>query len=219
MKRPEYVALAIRNINSLHFYNPTHKVKVYVDAICKKAFLSRKKDIDYPNTVECVEFFSNKNQPWQYMKIEALIEASKQSAYLVDADTRWFADPVVSDKKMTFLVFANYVDDNQMERNLITSVFHKKKWGVYGHYVSGFVSIPQRFMTLNLKQKLRAYVRKIYENTEGETRRLSEELAISYAVQSLYLKRQITTLKASDGPGDRHIMQSMYYGCSNRIIT
>ena len=48
-------------------------------------------------------------------------------------------------------------------------------------------------------------------------RRLSEELAVSFAIQINY-PNDIFTLKTEDGPKNKNILQSMYYGCANRII-
>ena len=48
-------------------------------------------------------------------------------------------------------------------------------------------------------------------------KRIAEEIGVNLAVQTLIPREKITTLKESDGPNDRHIMQSLYYGCINNV--
>lgn len=226
VKRVEYVDLAIRNINSLHFHNPRHTCVIFADTTCSQAFASKRRLLDYPE-VTALRTISPKGEPWQYTKVDALIRASSMGAILIDADSFWYSTPEIDTGKITLLVSAYTVGDNEFESQIVRRLFRKKALLSYTHYVTGFVSIPKRFMTPKFQKRLRAYVRKLYESplnflpneeTRQSFRRLAEEMATSYVSQEMVPQAKITTLKTTDGPGDRKIMQSLYYGCSNQII-
>jgi hypothetical protein len=226
VKRPEYVTLTIANINSLHYYNSAHTVTLFADSICQRAFNTQKNQLDYPNQVQVINQFKKLNDPWQFAKVETLILAAQKDMILMDADSVWHADPMVDRRKVTFLVEAYRVNQHPVEKKLADHIFKNLPWKKYTHYVTGFVSLPSQFLTMRLKQKLRSYTRKIYrakmtfiqEPAEQDSyRRLAEEIGVSYAVQEMIPANFITTLKASDGPGNTSIVQSLYYGCANQI--
>ena len=227
VKRPEYVNLAIRNINSLHFHNPAHKVQIYTDTVCAREFERTWGGIDYPANVRVVNKYRNTTQPWQYLKIETLIAASKKNSVLIDADSIWYGDPQVSSSVITFLVAAYKLQDNSWEDKAVGKVFKSKKMKEYIHFVTGFVSIPSQFMTSRLENQLRTSVRAFFSldfsfipdsKLADSLKRLAEEIVISYTVQEMVPREKIMTLKNSDGPGNRQMIQSLYYGCSNTIL-
>ncbi len=227
VKRTAYVYLAIQNINSLHFFNSTHLVTLYVDQPCLSAFKKMRGKLHYPTKVRPTLFIKSKNQPWQLSKIDVLIEASKKDQILTDADGIWRADPKISSEKVTLLVPAYPFRSNKLEKKLLASLNPSKKWLMYTHFVTGFVSIPSRFMTAQLARDCQAISKKIFSrkfpfsHTKAEAdvlARLAEEIAVSIAIQKNVDTNNITTLKLSDGPSDRKILQSMYYGCTYKIL-
>ena len=226
VKKKIYIELAINNINSLHFINPSHRFIIYCDDVCFAEFYKKRKRLDYPGQVKAVNSYRNGGMPWQYYKIETLIEASKNGLILTDADGIWHHDPQISKDKMTLLVIAHQFKHNENEKKLITQYFKKDEWSDFYHYVTGFVSIPPKFMNDKLAEDLRKLNKMILEcpfdfiseqDKKEDMRRLSEELAVSFAIQINY-PNDIFTLKTEDGPKNKNILQSMYYGCANRII-
>lgn len=225
VKRPEYVAMAIENINSLHFYNSTHAFVLYLDSVCLEEVRRYQSRILYPERVELLNFFGKTKQPWMISKIEALIDASKKNRILTDADGIWRSDLVIDLNKISFLVRAYTFQSNRIESLLIKKILKKPEWCSFTHYVSGFVSIPSKFMSKKLAEDIQRITKKIYtakiatvsQDERESIRRLSEEIGVSLAVQIRVPASKITTIKTSDGPGNRKILQSMYYGCANKI--
>jgi hypothetical protein len=171
------------------------------------------------------DVFGIGNLPWQKYKIETLIDASKKDYILTDADGIWHEEPEIISDKINILTLAYKVGDNKNEKLLIEKLFNKPEWSNFGHYVTGFVYIPASFMTVELQKKMRDFVSKILDsdlnfmelsNVSG-TKRIAEELAVNFAIQSLYTNNFIVTLKQKDGPGSNEKLQSLYYGCTNNI--
>lgn len=226
VKRPAYAELVIKNINSLHYHNPAHQVTVFADRVCAKMLQQSVKRLHYPEQVHVVNYFKTLKYPWQYAKVETLIEAALRQMILMDADSIWHADPHIDPQKVMFLVKAYAVKDHPSEKQVVTVLFRKPAWKRYVHYVTGFVSIPSPYMTPQLVKKMRAYVRKMYMSKftflkdpaeRASFQRLAEEIAVSFAVQECIPKKMITTLKEVDGPGNTAVLQSLYYGCANQI--
>ncbi len=226
VKNKAYVKLTIKNINSLHYLNPTHKFTIHCDEICYKQLLKKRYLFDYFRNVEIVNQYGTENKPWQLFKIETLIAASKNNQILIDADSLWHNDPEINFNKITFQVSACKIKERQGESSVMTKLFHSPGWVEFDHYVTGFLSIPSKFMTEKLANDCRCFTNKILddsldflENSQKENiKRISEELAVNIAIQSNYNKNLITTLKIKDSKGDKNIFQSLYYGCANNII-
>ena len=169
---------------------------------------------------------SDAREPWQIYKIDTLIEASKKNQILTDADGIWHSEPKIDPEKITLLVVAYDISSNKNECLLIENVFNKKDWVNFKHYVTGFVSIPSKFMTVELEKNMKEYTRLIFTATmdfvsgadeQNGLRRLAEELAVNFAIQELYKSSEIQTLKDVDGPDSRSSLQSLYYGCLHQI--
>ena len=152
--------------------------------------------------------------------------ASRQNAILTDADGIWHEEPVINRDAITLLVLAHKISENLDEKKLITYEFGMAEWENLNHYVTGFISIPSRFMNEKLANEMRKYNNKIFtsqlnfiDNAESKDRlrRLSEELAINIALQSNFSKEEFLTLKNEDGPGSQKSLQSLYYGCCNNV--
>lgn len=227
VKKTVYADMVIENINSLHYLNPNHKVSIYCDTLCAEHLNSKKSKFNYSNNVAIRDTYGVADKPWQIYKIETLIDASKQSAILTDADGIWHEDPVVDKERVTLLVVAYKLSENENEKFLVEQVFRKPEWAEFNHYVTGFVSIPPRFMTDKLAQDMLGYNDEIYRsplnfmaegNAKNGLRRLSEELSINLALQSNFPTETIATLKTEDGPGNQQSLQSLYYGCCNNVI-
>lgn len=227
VKRPIYVNLAIKNINSLHFYNSSHLVTLYVDTQCKKAYQSMRSKIDYPKNVRIRLINVSGEVPWQILKVRTLLQASRAGQILTDADGIWRKDPTIDPSKVTFLVQAYPFTKNKFEMKLLKVITKNEKIVSYIHYVTGFVSLPRNLLTKKLENDCIKYTQRIidvsprlsvsHETSEG-LKRLAEEIGLSIAIQHNIPNEKITTLKRKDGPGDKYILQSMYYGCTNKII-
>lgn len=226
VKNTAYVALAIRNINSLHYYNPNHKFIIHCDKICYDAFEKQKHRLDYGNRVEAINLFSDDNKPWQLFKIETLITASKNDQILIDADEIWHADPKIDRSKIIFQVLAYKIKSNAEESSLVSKLFGQPDWVEFDHFVTGFLSLPSKFMSEKLADDCRAYTKKVMENgldfiaeeKRNDLRRIAEEICVNLAVQSNCARDDITALKSADPKGDKNVLQSLYYGCANKII-
>ncbi len=226
VKRPVYVQMAVDNINSLHFLNENHRLTIYCDQICLEEFSRIRHLLDYPEKVRALDFFGKAEKPWQHYKIEALITASKSNQILVDADSFWYHEPQINRKVITMLVLAYEIKSNPTESLVIGQLFKDCSTIKLNHYVSGFVSIPPQLMDSKLENNLRRYVTALLDNPLdflGESdrqniRRLAEELAVNISIQIDHLE-EIRTLKSNDGPKYRKIIQSLYYGCANQIVS
>jgi len=221
VKKSVYVDMAIDNINSLHYLNPNHTVTIYCDTICFEYLSKRKNYFDYKEKVTFRKIendFKISEKPWQYNKIETLIEASKNDQILTDADGIWHNDPVVDKGKITLLVIVNKIKDKPLELDLAQKIIAGNSVTEFNHYVSGFVSLPSKFLNFKLENELRLFNDKIQSTaTNDELRRLSEELSVSLAIQNNYRQKDIAVLKNEDGPGDKKSLESFYYGCLNQI--
>lgn len=225
IKKTVYCDMTIDNANSLHILNPNHDFTIYCDSKCFDYLSSRINKFDYPKKIKFVNRHSDASEPWQIYKIDTLIEASKQNQILTDADGIWHSEPKIDPEKITLLVVAYDISSNKNESLLVEKVFNKKDWVNFKHYVTGFVSIPSKFMTEELESKLINYTREILtkdldfiqnENVGG-IRRLAEELAVNFSLQDTYSKDIFSTLKKTDGLNDKNSLQSLYYGCLNQI--
>ncbi len=227
VKRTEYVNLLIKNINSLHYINPTHEFTVYCDNKCSNELKRKKIWFDYPKKIKFNAVHSDGDKPWQYYKIETIIDASKKNLISIDADEIWYDDPIIERDKITFLVTSQKISDRPHECLLVEKLFNKNEWTKFNHYNTGFLSIPSHFMTNELANDFRTLFTKLFESDLGfiinkdnsnGIHRISEEIAINLAIQSNYTLDYITTLKNIDGPKNTNIVQSLYYGCSNKIM-
>ena len=48
IRRPVYVDLAVASVNSLHYHNSAHRVRLYLDSTCMTAYEKLQKKLDYP---------------------------------------------------------------------------------------------------------------------------------------------------------------------------
>lgn len=219
VKRPEYMKAAIANINSLHFFNPSFKCEIYCDDICFDFFESHKEELDYPQGTTCINLYKKVLKPWQQYKYETIVKISAENGVLVDADSRWFSEPRIERNKVMFLCPAYKVSVHPNETALLKALYQDKKVEQQTHYATGFLSIPAKFAT----KKLWSEVWKVYEyirtsTNDTELLRLKDEIALNVAIQIHVPLEAITVLKDSDGPWDKRIILSYYYGCFNRII-
>lgn len=226
VKRPEYIDLALKNINSLHYINPNHKFVVYTDNACAEAFNKRKRRLDYPKHVTLNNAFKEGGQPWQHYKLETIIEISKKGWMLVDADALWHDDPIIDQERITLLVNPNKIKEKAEESKVVTEIFNKPEWLDWGYYSSGFVSIPAKFMTDELADKSREFLKVLLyddynfiegEEARGAQKRQAEQFALNLGILNTYPESVMTTLKETDGVKSKHILQSLYYGCEHKI--
>ena len=226
IKKIIYADMVIENINSLHYLNSNHKISIYCDTLCYEYLKSKRNKFDYLSNVEIINSYQIADRPWQFYKIETLIIASKQGAVLTDADGIWHDDPIFDKDKITLLVVANKIKENDKEKLLVENIFLKTEWVEFNHYVTGFIYIPSNYMTDKLVEDLRKNNELIYSyslnfiidaSSRDGLRRLSEELSINLSLQSHYPAKVFSTLKSDDGPGSQISLQSLYYGCLNNV--
>jgi hypothetical protein len=214
VKRPAYALLAVKNVNSLHFLHPGYRIRIMTDDAGSAAINKLLGRFDYPGMVEVINRFGSSGEPWQFQKVSCLMEAGRNGWILVDADTIWHHEPGVDPGKVTFLVKAYDFGKNEAEKEFLSKNNMKRALG-WPHFVTGFVSLPSAFYSEELANLTMEWTRKVF--TDRNLKRISEEIGFNLAVQSLIPEDRITTLKQSDGPNDKNIMQSLYYGCINEI--
>lgn len=225
VKNVNYCDLTVNNANSLHYLNPGYNYIIYCDQLCADYLNNIISDFNYPKSIEIRKVFGDGSLPWQKYKIETLISASINGYILTDADGIWHQEPEIIPDKINILTLAYKIEDNKNEKILVEKLFNKSDWLKFGHYVTGFVYIPNRLMTVDLQLRLRNFVSKILDSDLGFLeleeihliKRISEELAVNFAIQSTYSSDLIVVLKEIDGPSSNNKLQSLYYGCSNKI--
>jgi hypothetical protein len=206
--------------------NPSHKFSIHCDDICYEELQKNQKAIDYKKNVHISNLYQNDGRPWQLSKIESLITAGKNNQILIDADSLWHNDPKINFDKIIFQVRSSKFRERKDESLVMSNLFIKPEWLEFDHYVTGFVSIPSKFMSEKLVNDFRYLTDKILtddlyfldDSQKENITRISEELAVNIAVQSNYDKEYISTLKINDVKGDKNIFQSLYFGCANKII-
>ena len=169
---------------------------------------------DYPGLVDVVNRFGAEKDPWQFQKVACLMEASRNGWVLVDADTIWHGEPEIDPRKVTLLVKAYDFGKNKAESEFLAKNGMTKALS-WPHFVTGFVSLPPAFYSEKLAQMTVEWTRKAF--SDERLKRISEEIGVNIAVQTLIPREKVTTLKQIDGPNDTYIMQSLYYGCVNEI--
>jgi hypothetical protein len=214
VKRGSYARLAVRNVNSLHYLDPGYVVNILTDSACEKEVLALRRRFDFPGQVQVKNIFGDESEPWQIQKVRCLKEASRNGWILVDADTIWHGEPDVDPQRVTFLVKAYSFHENEAESMFLRAHGMEKECR-WPHYVTGFMSVPPAFYSEELFDLGLEWTRRFF--ADSNLKRISEELGLNIAIQTLIPPEKITTLKTSDGPNNHYIMESLYYGCINRI--
>ncbi|HOJ98106.1 MAG TPA: hypothetical protein PLW34_00910 [Termitinemataceae bacterium] len=221
IRKKVYVDLAIQSINSLHYQNPKAEVLLHLDSFCYSYFLKKQKRLDYPKQVRASLIEDNTNEPWQFTKLKVILNLSQKNIPFVDADSFWHDDISKHLSEIpTFLVIVNKFKEVEKEKELIQVLSQEEKWLEFYHFNVGFVYIPAKYFSPdfhNFCYKLINNIKKLFtENKiDGKTFRLCEEITLSIAAQVFF--ESITTLKETDGPGNTHIIESFYYGCTHGV--
>ncbi len=142
------------------------------------------------------------------------MESSKNGWVLIDADTIWHSEPKIDHAKVTLLVKAYDFGKNDAEKDFLARNGLAKAFA-WPHFVTGFVSLPTAFYSEELAQLTLEWTKKAF--LDERLKRISEEIGVNLAVQTLIPREKLATLKESVGPNDRNFMQSLYYGCINEI--
>jgi len=226
VKKPVYIRMAIDNANSLHYLNANHSFVIYADAVCHEEFKRLRHKLDYPARVECHDDFGTVKGPWQYCKVETIIDAGRKGFVFTDADGIWHDEPRIDPEKITILVLAYAIKDKPLEKRTAEALFKEQGAVDLNHYVLGFLFVPPSMMTEALANDIQRFSGILLEDplafleSEEDRRtihRLADELGVSIALQTHY--KDIRTLKQNDGPKSRELLQSLYYGCKNDIIS
>ena len=227
VKRVEYAKLIIKNINSLHCINPTHKFIIYCDKKCHENLQKNKNKFDYPKQTTFENIYGQGEKPWQYYKIKSFIKAANNDYILTHADEIWHSDPVVDKEKITFLVSPRAIHERPNEKAIVENTFKKPEWTKFKYYSTGFVSVPKKFMSKKIAEDCKKFCNILLEENYDFIKnkkekkgiiRLSEQMAINLAIQKYHPAKMIITLKEIDGPKNTNILQSTYYGCANSIL-
>ena len=222
IRRVDYVDLAIKSINSLHYYNRKNKVYLYLDDITFAYFQKRKKKLDFSEQVITKLINDNKNDPWQFTKLRVVLELSEKKIPFVDADSIWHDD--ISNyfflENTTFLVRINRFSENSNENNLITTILNKPEWKDFYHFNVGFVFISPKILSDDFKVFCTSFINKLLSLKDDSIIsntlfRVCEEITLSIAAQ--LFDKNIQILKEYDGPNDTYLLESIYYGCKNGI--
>ncbi len=227
IKKTDYADMAIVNANSLLSLNPTHSFVFYCDTICAKYLEKNKNKFDYPNKIIILDKYGNPTKAWQYYKIEVHIEASRNDQVDTDADGIWYDDLVLNRSKITMLAKAHNFSERPNEVDTLKNLFpNNLNWITFRHCVAAFVSMPSQFMNQKVADDMRRINDTIFsspmnflaqEKDRGDAKRLSEEFAVNLAIQSNYPQEDLIVLKNKEEWGNKNILQSLYYGCDNRI--
>lgn len=221
IRKKEYVDLAIQSINSLHYQNPTNEVLLHLDSFCYSYFIKKQKKLDYPSHVHVILIEDNTNEPWQFTKLKVILDLSQKNIPFVDADSFWHDDiSKYLSETPTFLVIVNKFKEVEKEKELIQLLSQEDKWLEFYHFNVGFVYIPAKYFSLDFYKfcydiinNIKSLLNENKINTN--TFRLCEEITLSIAAQVFF--NSITTLKETDGPGNTHIVESFYYGCTHGV--
>lgn len=227
VKRTPYVNLTIDNINSLHLINPNHVFTIYCDNVCEEEIKRLWSKFDYPKNIRINNFVKDDNRPWQYSKIEAIIDSSRKGMILIDADGLWHEDPIIDREKIVFQVSPFMIKEKGDEYEVVKEIFKKPEWGDFRYYTSAFVSIPPKYMTDDIASKTREYLDILFnhpypflkdQKSRDEQKRQSEQFAINISLLTKYKPDIFDVLKKEDGPKNKNFVQPLYYGCSNQIL-
>lgn len=220
VKNPTYADMAIRNVNSLHFFNEHYHCFIYCDEGMFDYLQQQKNAFDYPEAVSLIRQFEHLKKGWQRARIEALQQISEKGGALVDADSRWFSLPPFKRETLFFLAPGYFFRDNDAEAALLSAVLPKRNWEFMMHYASGYLFIPRKYISQELFQKIFEFQERLAKTIERKKMparllRLIDEVAINVVLQQHVPSASIQPLKQKDGPGDRTILLSYYYGCWN----
>jgi len=228
VRKPRYVGMAVSSINSLHYRNPSCRVLLHLDNACCDSFRDEKKRLDYPGRVEPLLAGAEPSTPWQFIKLDVVLAMSARGIPFVDADSRWHADPwpLIARDRAMFLVEVNRFSAIGLERALLSEGLGHPEWINFRHFNTGFVSIPAPLATDQFALESRSLARRIYAASDvvgpaseqsWRLRHLCEELALSLAAQAVIGPDRIVTLKGSDGPGNRNLLESFYFGALHAV--
>jgi hypothetical protein len=219
VKNTVYAGMAIKNINSLHFLNQHYKCYIYCDRHSYEYLLQHRHELDYPKATKIMLKFKTTSQPWQKYKLDALQNISLLGGALVDADSRWFAEPLIDLTSAYFLTPIHMYKDDPQESKLAAKLLTKGEMKSFIHFATGFVFLPKEYRTKKFFRELDAIYKKVKTLTKNDEvlKRLNDEFAITILVQRHLRMEQVKVLKEVDGPGNRQLIQSYYYGCWNNI--
>lgn len=227
IRRPVYVDLALASVNSLHYHNSAHRVWLYLDSVCMKAYETTRRRLDYPERVTPIFVDYDPETPWQFKKLDVVMDAFSRGFAFVDADSRWHTDPLslLDSELASFLVVVNTFRAVEPERVLVSEALGRPEWLDLRHFNTGFIAVPKKLFTDRLAETCRSLAHDIYRGCEGpqftaeQSRMLkhtAEEISLSIGTQLVLGGDNIRTLKTQDGPGNRKILESYYYGALNR---
>lgn len=219
VKKTIYARMAIRNLNSLHYLNPNYKFILYCDQVCYDYFKKNWPQIDYPKSVKLeLEFRDKPEEIWQSKRLKVIELITEKNGAIVDADSRWFGFPPTQKNTVYFLAPSHLFKDNPDEAALLKAALPKKNWEYMTHYASGFLYIPKKYGTKKLFIKISSLqdtlVRTIQKKKlSPHLLRLVDEIALNVVLQEEVGEDKVKPLKKVEGPGNRHILLSYYYGC------
>ena len=182
VKRSAYAWLAVKNVNSLHYLYPGYQIRIMTDDECARAMDRLKAKIDYPDMVEVINRFGRQKEPWQFQKVNCLMESSKNGWVLIDADTIWHSEPKIDHAKVTLLVKAYDFGKNDAEKDFLARNGLAKAFA-WPHFVTGFVSLPTALYSEELAQLTLEWTKKAF--LDERVKRISEEIGVNLAVQTL----------------------------------
>jgi hypothetical protein len=226
IKKTAYADMIFYNVNSLHFINPHHKINIYCDKICYEYIINNKNNFNYLEKIKIINHFSDTSKAWQYYKIEVHILASKNDQIDTDADEIWHKDPLINTEKITTFLKQRKMSDSKIDTAVIKNIFAKNDWIKFNHYVASFVSIPSKFMTKKIEDDMRKINDIIFTNNlnfienqddKVDTKRLSEQYAVNFALQSNCPQNIFRTLE-SGGLESKETLEALSYGYLNNVI-
>lgn len=221
IKRTVYAQMAINNANSLHYLSLAYPVVIYCDELCKKYFESHWQEFDYPQLVTLVSIAGSEIEYWQIYKIKALEEITKRGGALVDADSRWFSEPIIDLNKVCFLTRVNYFHERILEKEFLEEELTTSEMRSFWHFATGFIYIPKEIGSESFFVELHRMCDRLKKISLTKQfismQRLVDEISICICIQREVNLQRIKVLKLSDGPWDNSILKSFYFGTLNKI--
>lgn len=219
VKKKEYSKIAQICVESFCFFNPQSVVKVHVDDETKyDVELSLSRLINMGRVY--LEDVKNKETKWQIQKLDLICSLSGSSSLFMDADLRWNG-PLPKIKGTTFFVNEYSLDDNEVYRLLLKSIFPDKQsfgsmkntsifsWGGYS------AESENRSRIYEIERKISDFLDDGNPEVlkEEQVFRMSEQLALSLAVEE-FPNIEIGFLKIKDGFKDGSFVESSYFGAT-----
>jgi hypothetical protein len=222
VNRIEYIDLAIDNINSLHYFNNNHKVKIHLDEKCYKYLENKINKIDYKEQVNLIKEWDILDFPWQFAKIRLLDKyLGKGDLIFLDADIKWMKDPIIDKTKVTFFINEYKLSSSTRDMLFFHHLSPELEVVNFNHYNVTLLSIPKFYQSnelvrnwIGLANMINKFtnVPNMSKSDNKQMNRLCEQMSASIVTQQMF-KNKVVALQDNSNI----FIHSYYYGAVNGI--